>query len=624
MNKFFLIPLYLLISYSIAAQSTSMRESIEAWTYKPLEEIISQVCGTMQSYQEQKINANARAQSLMAKNPEGKMIFGYCNDDYFRATYPADTANLLVAASREFQQARLMISRWSFVLARANALNSRTGTKELYLKYGDQILKTLENAVKRKELINRELLVNSIFFHEWVDRPYNFGAIYCDNIVNKPLREVEDNREISIRKQETIPQVTAGGRIDSTALLFSYPANGQANFYPLEFLRMYGLIKFRNYVGNELQETAAAGNLWIKWTSAKGKILFTRAVLRSTEVTYQIPAYFLENEEFYRMELVAANVNTIDQFLNFYGKRDLSDLIEKGVYHLEKQPLQLDKIFFKAYFRVSKYNSALSKIAGQSFYLNPGEQEVYLMPVQESFGAEEIASTDGRSGMFRMSVDEEPSLDKTVYKMYDRSTGLYLNHPSQQYVDYLNAYRDSLNIDSLIAIEFLPMKERVNHYRKLRFLDEKDKKSSAYNFAPWLPEKPTFRTAYSIQANTRRVMPTHFDNPISFQPTGDTIRVEVDYAKQVKQIHGEYDRIIQNRLAEYANLLQQLNELANRPVVNRADYRKIVTEINPDYLTDPSLLSLQQLPRKPGKFVNITYSFPMGSVMTTVGNIPLR
>lgn len=569
----------------------------------------------------------AAGQQLLGGDGFSRFALGYSVPAVYEAQYGSEMTAKLVRLMKKWELSRKRHMRWENLYARIRELSIKIGQKEIYSTYGSKTLSLLENEKKRSELIHRELIRGALFFHMWQEGVSEYslsrsggGRIY------KSINKVEEAiRDFSFRGPMPVYQesVTAGGAIPAKNLLFSYPQNQQANFYPDENIRVMGAVVLRNYYNSGLSEASRTGMLWARWKSAAGKVLYTRAVFSGKQINYRIPRDFLNAREVYQLAIVKSKNDIYDEVLDFYAKKEISQLINQGIYHREKKEVVPEETYFKAYFRVSSYGRFLGKTMRQKFTPLEGPGMAYRFRAEEPFGPEEVAGLHGMPTQAYFSYYGCPEPESILDKIYGAAARTFYAHPTQEYVDYLKRNKEQLNLDSLIAIEFLPYKERVSKYRRLTYTDVDGKRLRVTSKKLPLPAKPNHRSHIYASAEVQPITETIFKNPTLYKMTAGELILRDTFPEAVQRIALDIAPVFEERAEEYADLLRELNALSPQ-VPAGTDFSTLVKEINALYVTDPYNENMVGLKTCFPEKINIGYSLPMRAMATTSGRMELE
>ena len=613
--RFFWI-LFLLTSglSSVHGQSSVDFVVMKLQLKEPLNELKARAGDSIRYYRGQMTAIKQEAQRLMGDDRLGKNAFAYANPKVYLERFGQDTGRVVSNAVAQWHQYHRRYLRWGHVAGRVANLAGKTGQQELYDRYGAKVVDMLKNEKKRTEILARELVRNAVFFHEWSEPSLSSGGFgYFSNAkIKESVKEFRPKTQVAASS----PTVTAGGSIRAEDIYFSYPQNQQANFYPFEYIRGKGQVSLRTYPEEGLRKASAAKQLWARWKSAKGEVLYTRAVVNGRTIAYRIPTYFLEQREVYQLSIVKSDAEVFNKFLDFYAQRDIGDIIVRDVFHREKKEIIPEQEYFKAYFRVSNYGSFFAKTLSHDFVRVDGPGTVYRITTQEPFGPEEIEGLHGNEPQTNISVFGCRTVEKLIGRLYGNAAKTFYAHPRQEYVDYLTRNRDSLNIDSLVAQEFLPIKERSRKYRYLRYENAEGKRVSAFSKKLPLGKKPDHRSCIYITGETQPITEAVFNGTEAYLTEERSYLLRDTFAEAAQRIALEVAPLLEARTEEYAEVLRKLNELAPQNTGGK-DFRELVAALHAPYLTDPR--SEQQV----GLYtcfrdkVSAGYALPLRSVNTT-------
>jgi hypothetical protein len=621
MRIFLLLSCFIFCSFSLVGQSPRTESVISFYLKGPLQEIKAMAGDSAGHYRKLFAAAAAKGKTLMGNDKLAKNAFGHGVLAIYTRLYGADTARLVSVEVEKWHTCRQRIYGWAYVYGRAKELESKNGRKELYTRYGTKLEEILKNDKKRKELIKRELIRGVVFFHKWMEPLGPSGSSTYKSIA----KIVKDTKTFKPRKTppSSLASVTAGGAIPAEDIMFSYPQNQQANFYPLEYKRAYGQIYLRNYPSSSLREASEAGKLWVRWKSTKGKILYTRAAVTGSAISYLPPTYFLNPREVYELAVVKSSTDAFNKVIDFYSSKALSELISKRVYHREKKETAPEEVYFKAYFRVSEYGSFFSKTLGHDFTRVDAVGTACEVEMAEPLGPEEVVGLHGFGPQARFSNYGCRAAEDVLDKLYGSTAKAFFSHPRQEYVDYLKRNRGTLNIDSLVAIEFLPVKERSGKYRRLKYEDNEGKRLSAFSRGLPLPGKPVQRNCIYLTGDAQPITEAIFRNPAEYDGRPSTFIVRDTFAEAVQRIALEMAPLLEARKEEYADILRQLNELSPQALAGK-DLSQVVDDINSWYLTDPRHEKMIGLKTCFPEKMSAGYGLPLGVMHTTAGRMKVE
>lgn len=616
MRRSGLLALFLLLGLSLSAQKPGQDFEVNQKLKQPLETLKVRAGDSIRHYREVLAELEASAKELMGEHRLAKNAFAGATPKVYLREFGPDTGRMVVSAVQSWHVYRKRFLRWAHVGRRINTLKTRNGRKQLFQRYGTKLPDRLSSDKKIKELLNNEIIRHTVFFHEWAKERIDGGASSSRENIIKGIKAFNPRK----KEPEPSTSITAGGSIAAEDIYFSYPQHQQANFYPFEFRDGTGKLALRRYPPEDLRVAHKANELWARWKSAKGKVLYTRAFLGDRAVGYRVPTYFLTPGEFYELSIVRSDAEAFNSFLSFYSRKDIGDLIVQDVYHREKKPVVPAQVFFSARFRVSKYGSFFAKTMSHNFERMEGAGTAYQVTMEEPFSPEEIHGLHGSGPQARLSYYGCSPAEEVVNRIYGGAAGTFYAHPSQEYVDYLTRNRDSLNIDSLVAIEFLPYKERSRKYRRLRMVNAEGKRVSAFSRKLPLGRKPVHRECLIFEGYTQPITDAIFNGTAPYQDRSGSLILRDTFAEAAQRIALEVAPLLEARTEEYADLLRQLRTLSPQAGAGK-DPLEVVKSINPWYLTDPRNEKQVSLKSCTTAKVNAGYSFPLGARQTTSSSI---
>lgn len=614
-QRFSLLPaILLLLSTPLNAQTFGQDFQISSLLSAPLKVMRMRAADSIAHYRVVLPQFEKTAKELMGDHRLARNAFAYAPPQVYLEQFGQDTGRIISRAVEQWHDYRKRLLRWGYVDRRIADLSEKSGRQELFKRYGEKLPERLKDGKKRQEILSRELIRHSLFFHEWAEERIQrgFGGPPSGDKIRKEIKDFRSRRAVP----ESLATLTGGGSLPAKDIYFSYPLHQQANFYPFEFVRGTGQVALRNYPTEELRGADRASELWARWKSSKGKVLHTRAFVSGQTIAYRIPTYFLSPGVVYELSIVRSNSEAYDAFLDFYAGKDIGELINQDVYHREKKAVVPQQLFFQAYFRVSRYGSFFAKSLSHQFNRVASAGTAYQLDLEEPMAPEEITGLHGLSPQALLSYYGCPAADEVLNRLYGRAAKTFYAHPRQEYVDYLKRNRDSLDIDSLIAIEFLPLKDRLGKYRRLRMENADGQRISPFTRLFPLAPQPKHQDYIYLEGTTQPVTKALFKGEEAYANRNGSLVLRDTFAEVVRRIALEAAPLLEARYEEYVDILRQLQELSPQAGAGK-DLSLLVKEINPWYLTDPRNEKQTDLQSCFKKKINTGYSLPLGAVRTT-------
>lgn len=553
------------------------------------------------------------------------------HEDLVRDACVPDSLTIALAVLRKVKFYDNKISQWGRAAQAAKALADISLLKTIYDQQADEWIRRRADDAWLVSLLQPELVRRQLLFHLRED---NYSGVYArGKTISRPSRtdllfwnRKRDGSRASkefikissdLSRNEETGAATAGGSIPDAEIFASYPQNGQFAFYAREQRTHEGFILFNNYQG-ELRRTANDGQLWMKWKNQTGEVVYTSINAESGNLLqFGLPVTFLEENKVYEMSLVEIDPGALAKELGFYAKHSIAEIISKNVRHREVKGREPEEhLFFRAFFRTSSFSSFYVKIIAAK--LQPGEdRHTVIMRGSEAFAAEDQNGLNGMQSLcnIRPSVySKRRALDQVL----GRDVQQFLHHPNLEYVAYLEANRNTLNIDSLVAIEFLPYLERAKKYRGLHYKNEKGARRSAYSGSslkmPMVPRE-NFSIDYG-EDQPKRITEADFlaKTPPVVPPLFRSYRYI--FQEQATVVLDEVRALVEARIPEYAEVLRRLNALSPQAGYS-GDFSSVVRQI-----ATPNVLNLETV-EIPGLEdvkkidVSVSYSLPGRTVMTT-------
>ncbi|WP_026231993.1 hypothetical protein [Neolewinella persica] len=554
------------------------------------------------------------------------------HEDLVRQACPPDSLGVALAVLRKMKFYDNRISQWGRAAKAGKALSDIPLLRRIYDQHSDEWIRRRANESWLTSLLQPELVRRQLLFHLRTD---NYSGLYVrGDIISRPSRTdllfwnrkrdgsrpIEHYIKISSEQSRKADggTATAGGSIPDADIFTSYPQNGQFAFYAREQRTHEGFLLFKHYQGG-LRSPANDGRLWMKWKNQTGEVVYTDVAAESGDLLqYGIPVTFLEENKVYEMSLVDIDPNALANELNFYAKKSVADIISKNVRHREVKGREpAEQLFFRAYFRTSSFSSFYVKIIAAQ--LEAGEDNnTVIIRGSEGFAAEDQNGLNGMLALCSIRPNASSKAEGVLSTALGRDVQQFLHHPNLEYVAYLEANRGSLNIDSLVAIEFLPYAERAKKYRKLNYKNEKGARRSAYsNSSLKMPAVPRENFSFDYgDDQPQRITEADFlaKTPPVVPPLIGTYRYI--FQDQANLVLEEVRGMVAARIPAYAEVLQRLNALAPQ-AGQTGNFTAVVSQIAPSNIQKLETLKIPGLEDVKKIDVNVSYSLPGRTRMTT-------
>jgi hypothetical protein len=618
-------------SFGLTAQRPTEFDIFREAMITPIATIVSEHVDSLRANQARFKQEVAHFKRLVGSSFRPNYDYQTVHEDLVRQACAPDSLGVAFGILRKLKFYDNRISQWGRAAKAGKELAGISFLRGIYAQNTQEWMRRRPDDAWLASLLQPELVRRQLLFHLRKD---NYSGLYVrGDVISKPSRidllfwnkkrkdprATKDFMKVSskLRRKEEGGAATAGGSIPDADIFASYPQNGQFAFYPREQRNHEGFLLFKNYPG-KLREPANDGRLWMKWKSQAGEVVYTNAVMESGNLLqYGLPVTFLEENAVYEMSLVEVDPNAFAKELRFYAKKSIAEIISKNVRHREvKGRKPEEKLFFRAFFRTSSFASFYVKIIAAELKAGEDNNTVHLQG-SEGFSAEDQDGLNGMGALCNIRPSVYSRAEGGLSKALGRDVQQFLYHPNLEYVVYLEANRGSLNIDSLVAIEFLPYAERAKKYRRLSYKNEKGARRSASSSKLKMPAVPKENFSYDYgEDQPKRITEADFraKTPPVVPPLNGTYRYV--FHEEAAVVLEEVRGMVATRLPAYAEVLERLNALAPQAGVT-GDFAAIVSQIAP-----PNILKLETL-KIPGLAdvkkinVNVSYSLPGRTVMTT-------
>lgn len=631
-SRSFLLLLVLVIAASgLKSQRPTDFDNFREAMFGPLTAIITEHVDSLNANQARFNKEVAHFKRLVGSPFSPNYDYQTVHEDLVRQACAPDSLEIAFAVLRKLKFYDNRISQWGRAAKASKALSNIPLLRRIYDQNRTEWIRRRGDTEWFASLLQPELVRRQLLFHL---RNENYSGLYARG--GKPSRPSRLDLLFPNRREDSRPRkefrkisskqsrkedggmATAGGSIPDADILASYPQNGQFAFYPREQRTHEGFLLFKNYQGG-LRRTAIDGQMWMKWKNQTAEVVYTNVTMESGNLLqYGLPVTFLEENKVYEMSLVIIDPNALAEEMNFYAKKTIAEIISKDVWHREVEGREpKEELLFRAYFRTSSFASFFVKILAAT--LETGEDSnAFMMRGSEGFAAEDQNGLNGMPSLCNIRPYVSSKAERVLSRALGRDVQQFLHHPNLEYVNYLEANRGSLNIDSLVAIEFLPYAERAKKYRRLSYKNEKGARRSAYSSSSLkMPALPKENFSFDYGDNEpQRITKTDFlaKTPPVAPPLNTTYRfILPDQAKEVLE---EVRSMVETRKPAYAEVLKRLNALSPQAGL-AGDFTATVNQIAPANIQKLETLKILGLENVKKIDVDVSYSLTGRTNMTT-------
>lgn len=516
--------------------------------------------------------------------------------------------------------AQKRVEEWGRVARVSRNLTAKSFVRGLFERHKSAWESHKKDAEWAKMLIDREVIRYTLLFHRRKDNFSSFKVMpaklsrtdvgFGNPIPKRDAELFRWENKAKVSDVVSTGSTGAAGSISAEDILGSYPQNGQFAFYPREYRDNSGYILLSRWQ-QELRGIAEAGHLWMKWKNAKGEVIYSDVTMSSsTLLQYGLPLAFLEENQVYELSMVQIDPLAFDQEVAFFAKKSIDDLISESVYLRErKEDKRAEKLFFRAYFRTSIYSSFLTKVMYTARLEANEGPNVFTLSAPEGFSKEELEGIDGLPALAPFRLSAEVKSEGEIRQFFGQQTQVFLNHPNAEYLTYLKENKDKLNIDSLVAIEFLPYGERYKKYRHLRYTDQDGKKRNAFPKSVKLPalSKEKFITDYG--GIPGRITEAEFRDKSPVGPSPGKLTFRYVFHENANESIAALNELVAARRPEYIALLKELKDLSPR-VYAGSDFSALLDQISPSVIQKLTGFTAPGLSPKQSFSIRTWYSLP--------------
>jgi hypothetical protein len=246
------------------------------------------------------------------------------------------------------------------------------------------------------------------------------------------------------------------------------------------------------------------------------------------------------------------------------------------------------------------------------------DPNVFTLSLSESFGREDLEGINGVPPLAPLRPSAYVTSESGVSKLLGREAKLFLNQPNAEYLSYLKENKDKLNVDSLVAIEFLPHGERIKKYRRLRYTDQSEKKRNAFTVAVAIPVLDKERFVADYGSLPERITQADFQGKALVGPSPTSLTFRYVFHERANETITPLNELIATRKLEYVALLKEFNTLFPK-VPAGTDFSVLLDEISSPVVKKLPTFTASGLTTDQSFSIGIGYQLP-GKTMNSSRN----